>query len=113
MWHQGVLFRGSVGTIVITDVSLIREMHVYARFAPLALIVQRQQWGQNRDLMTVAFRGSYSIGVMQIPFNVSITIVYSDKDANLPIEHVLQWLSGAESMTGDDDYRYFRGQSGL
>ena len=104
LWHQGVLFRGTFGTIVFIDLSLIREMHVYARFAPLALIVPRRQWGENRDLIKVAERGSYGRRVMSTPTNVSIATIYSDRCANLHMIHVLRRLSGAENVTGDDDY---------
>ena len=71
-------------------------------------MVPHRQWGENRDLIMVAMRGSYSGRVMTTPLNVSIAMVYSGSDANLPMKHVLRLLSGAETMTGG--YDYFRRQ---
>ena len=67
-------------------------------------MVPHRQLGENRYLIMVAMRGSCGRRLMPTPSNVSIEMVYSDEGAYLPMKHVLRWLSGAETMTGGDDY---------
>ena len=52
----------------------------------------------------VPMRGRYRRPLLSTPSNILIMMVYNVSDANLPMQHVLRWLSEEEKMTGDDDH---------